>query len=956
MHLSPNDTNQYRSLTLNNQLRVLLISAQHNSKSAAALAVQVGHFDDPNQREGLAHYLEHMLFLGTEKYPNTNGFQHFIHQHGGQNNAWTGTEHTNFFFDILADHFDAALDRFSQFFISPLFNADALDKERKAVDSEFQLKLNDELRRLYSVYKTQINPAHPQSKFSVGNLKTLEDRDNSTSIRDEMMDFYRHHYSADLMTLVVMDKRPLDQLQSLVETYFSAIKNHTLAPKSIIPPLYLTTQKQENNGSLSQQKKQYAPLHGKGIVVYIEPLKLLRKLILIFSFPNMDAFYNSKPLTYFAHLLGDESEGSLTLNLKNRGWITTLNAGGGISGGNYREFTINCTLTELGILHRDDIVQSVFQYIRLIQKQGIEQWRFMEKQAVLEAAFRFKEPSKPLDLVSHLVMNMQRFPLSDVIYADYRMSEFDDSHLRALCAHFIPANLTVLLLAKRFKYHNTTKWYNTPYSVEPFNSKQLNTWQSPQLLTTERLFPLALPPKNHFICYQLDPQPLESVEANTLNHNEPCILEDLPGFRLWHLQDRQFRLPKGLIYIALNSANAVSSIQHIVSTHLWLELLVDSLAKKTYQAEIAGMSYQFYTHQQGITLTLSGFSQKQPQLLEMIVKQFQQHRFSQSQFKLVKAQLLRRWQNATKNPPISQLLNYMKGLLLPNTPSYDVLAAQLESITFDNLMPYIDNTLNQLQIEMLVYGDWQSQQALDLANILKKSLWTKNAYPQLSPPPFIQLGNQGTFQQAVNCDQADSAIVVYYQSTDISPTAIAIYALANQLMSSTFYHELRTKQQLGYMVGTTNFPLNQHPGIAFYIQSPNSAPSQLLNAIDDFLNAFYLFLLELNEQQWLDSKAGLAKQIAIPDRTLQARGQRLWNAIINEEADFDHKDKIIIALTEISKKEMIRFIVETLKPLKANRLVMHTQGNQHLDYPPLSVGSSIYSIQGQQLHSKAEMQ
>ncbi|MGR5488448.1 insulinase family protein, partial [Vibrio alfacsensis] len=120
-------------------------------------AVNVGHFDDPDDREGLAHYLEHMLFLGTDKYPKVGEFQSFISQHGGSNNAWTGTEHSCFFFDIYPNAFEKGLDRFSQFFSAPLFNEEALDKERQAVDSEYKLKLNEDGRRLYQVQKETIN-------------------------------------------------------------------------------------------------------------------------------------------------------------------------------------------------------------------------------------------------------------------------------------------------------------------------------------------------------------------------------------------------------------------------------------------------------------------------------------------------------------------------------------------------------------------------------------------------------------------------------------------------------------------------------------------------------------------------------------------------------------------------------------------------------------------------------
>lgn len=171
MYLSPNDSNQYRYIKLNNGLRVLIVRDEHAQKSAAALAVNVGHFDDPSDREGLAHYLEHMLFLGTEKYPKTGEFQAFISQHGGNNNAWTGTEHTCYFFDVSPNAFERSLKRFSQFFIAPLFNPDALEKERQAVESEYRLKLKDDMRRLFQVHKEVVNPNILFPSFRLVTLK-----------------------------------------------------------------------------------------------------------------------------------------------------------------------------------------------------------------------------------------------------------------------------------------------------------------------------------------------------------------------------------------------------------------------------------------------------------------------------------------------------------------------------------------------------------------------------------------------------------------------------------------------------------------------------------------------------------------------------------------------------------------------------------------------------------------
>jgi insulysin len=137
------DTRSYRALTLPNALKVLLVSDPETDKAAAAMDVSVGHFSDPDEIPGLAHFLEHMLFLGTEKYPDEGAYAKFLAENGGYCNAYTAAENTNYQFQLatttttkppsgehgaVEESVDQpkstlyeALCRFSQFFTAPLF-------------------------------------------------------------------------------------------------------------------------------------------------------------------------------------------------------------------------------------------------------------------------------------------------------------------------------------------------------------------------------------------------------------------------------------------------------------------------------------------------------------------------------------------------------------------------------------------------------------------------------------------------------------------------------------------------------------------------------------------------------------------------------------------------------------------------------------------------------------------
>lgn len=124
-HITPTksaeDEREYRVIRLENDMEVLLCSDPVSDKAGCALDVLVGQLSDPVEAAGLAHFLEHMLFLGTEKYPEENSYTQALNSYGGRSNAYTSLDHTNYYFDVNADHLEEILDRFAQFFIAPLF-------------------------------------------------------------------------------------------------------------------------------------------------------------------------------------------------------------------------------------------------------------------------------------------------------------------------------------------------------------------------------------------------------------------------------------------------------------------------------------------------------------------------------------------------------------------------------------------------------------------------------------------------------------------------------------------------------------------------------------------------------------------------------------------------------------------------------------------------------------------
>ncbi|BEU02858.1 peptidase M16 [Agarivorans sp. OAG1] len=902
MRTSPNDPKQYRYITLDNGLKVLLVQDETAQKSAASLAVNIGHFNDPKNREGLAHFLEHMLFLGTDSYPKAGEYQSFINRHGGSNNAWTGTEHTNYYFDIDNEWFDEALDRFSQFFICPCFNPELVERERQAVNSEYQLKIKDDVRRIYQVHKETVNPDHPFSQFSVGSLDTLSD--GETSIRDDLIAFYQQHYSADLMSLAVLSPHELDQNEAHVRQLFSAVPK-VAVNKPKIAPFYLP----EN----------------LALETHIQPVKDLKKLTLSFGFGDMDSLYRQKPLTYLAHILGYEGPGSLVALLRHAGLINSMAAGGGVSGSNFKDFCISYSLTDEGLNCIDSIIDASFSYLEMIRQHGLQAWRYSEKQQVFERAFLYQEKSRAIDLVSHLAINLQHYPADDVIYGDYAMENYDQALISQCLKQIVPERMRITLVSPNVKGDKIAKWYHTPYSVKPIEPERIKRWQSPGELES-----LQLPASNPFLSFNQSPL-VEPQEQEA----EPRLLFDKPGFRLWFSNEPEFRVPKGHLYVSVDSKHAVASVRNIVCTRLMVELMLDHLSEMTYQAEIAGMSYQLYAHQGGYTLHLSGFSDKQILLLKMIMNNRLFGHFERKRFGIIKQQLAKHWQNQMQVKPISQLFSELTSLLQPNNPPPSALLEELEDVQLEELPDFVAKLYQNIHIEMLAYGNWSEPTIEELGEFIQQEISPDTSPSKETPRKLISIKDQGSLLYEINCQQNDSALMIYYQSRDLSPESIALFTLSNHIMTSTFFNELRTKQQLGYIVGTGNLPLNRHPGIIFYVQSPHGQPQTLLDAINDFLDEFPVLMFELSDAQWQQSKQGLIAQILERESNMRTRAQRFWVSIGNKDLTFNQRQRAAECIERLERVDLVRFMM-SLKSKQRDRVIVYNHGASEQQAEPLN--------------------
>ncbi|EJC99116.1 uncharacterized protein FOMMEDRAFT_160677 [Fomitiporia mediterranea MF3/22] len=167
------DDREYRIIRLHNGLEAVIVSDKHADQSAACMNVSTGYFRDPDNMLGIAHFCEHLMFLGSKEHKQENAYRQYLSLHSGRGNAMTSGTDTTFFFHVAADALEGALTLFSEFFHCPLFHEDSALREVEAVDSEYTQALRDDAWRLAYLSRSLARPGHPLRKFNHGNKATL---------------------------------------------------------------------------------------------------------------------------------------------------------------------------------------------------------------------------------------------------------------------------------------------------------------------------------------------------------------------------------------------------------------------------------------------------------------------------------------------------------------------------------------------------------------------------------------------------------------------------------------------------------------------------------------------------------------------------------------------------------------------------------------------------------------
>ncbi|AYV82129.1 MAG: Zn-dependent peptidase [Homavirus sp.] len=894
---SKQDKREYKYKILDNDLEVIIVYDPTTTLSGASMNVNIGYYYDPPDYNGLAHFLEHMLFMGTQKYKSENHFMDFLNKHGGSTNAYTTTESTNYHFDIQSEYFHEALDIFGQFFINPLFKKKRIIKELNAVDSEHSKNINNDGWRLNRMLNLIVDKQHPNSTFGTGSLKTLM-KPNIGDIRNRLLQFYNEYYSSNLMKLVVYSNLKPKKMIDVVESIFSHIKNKN------------THKLKYNIQQFNFSKKLYGIQCYK--LIKMIPINDENRLNIFWQFPNLKKYYDSKPLDYIAHLLGHEGEGSIYYCLDKMGWIMNIYCGNYIHDETTILLGLHITLTKNGFKYVPTIIDTIYDYINHILKDGIKKWLYDEQKKIGQINFDYLSKIDTLDYVTNLSINMYDYPISHILYGPYYYKDYDSSVediITTQLLHLKKDESIVIICSKYYKNKTvkTDEIYNMKY-LESINVKDYGPEFS---MFDNNIQKLQLPVKNIFIPTDLSIlPPIQSIKF-------PEMIK-LNNIQIWYKKDNQFNVPKILMDVIIYNSKIYSKLKNFTKCSLFIRCLNKKMQSMAYYAMLANSSFSIDLDNEFIKFNINSYNDSINTIIDYLIKTFLTFTIDKAEYDIVVEDFKSDLNNIIYEPPRLICNEYMKEKIYNNYYNFMDILKSVDSVDYHQIKKVNAWFKENCFIRCLVQGNIYKNDVLSLISKYKPFICGEQPIDRLllNKLNTIDLGSEEIYiRKTFNPKEPDSVIYIIFEVDNIKAGVtedwnkkISFLLLINEILNEMFFNQLRTKQQLGYIVrskiksyGNIEYPLW---GYSFLIQSSKYDPNELRLRIKNFVNKSGEYITSMSDVVFEKYKSSIIGKLLTPDNNLFDEYNKNLNEILTTDYIFNKNIHYADYIKNMTKNEI----------------------------------------------------
>ncbi|NDD57658.1 MAG: hypothetical protein EBZ47_00175 [Chlamydiae bacterium] len=889
-------------LILENGMKVYVVSDPGVDQSAAAVSVQAGAWHDPKEYPGMAHFLEHMLFMGTEAYPNESEYMQYIGDNGGKVNAFTASDRTVYMFSVNNEAFEGSLDRFSHFFIDPLFSTSCINRELHAVDQEHSKNIQNDMWRQYMIFKETGNKEHPNAKFSTGNAQTLSGIPQSA-----LKEWYGSHYSSDQMNLVLISPLPLDTAVEMAVDKFSQVQKKKI--DNTLSSLPMCSKEQQ------------------GHITYIKPIKDLRIASIVWELPKEFSQVNEKwSADLLAFVLNQETNHSLITQLKKEKIAESLHAYCDRYSKENVLFIIDIQLTEQGVSQVDTALSHCFEAIANIKEKGISAQMFDEMQKIYTLNYQYQSRNDAFDVISDIAYNLVDEDLASFPEHTKIPEKYQPENIAKLVSTLSPDSGVYFVMADPIKTGVLTKqkekWMSAEYTVAAISESQM--------LALKSISPnpaIEIPPANPFLPDQLALVNESAFEGGIAT---PTLIRSDEKFCVYYASDSRYMVPHVNLMFGIKSPAMLGTPRSCVLIDLYLRALNEQLSSTLFFADAAGLNTYFNNQNLKLSISIQGFSDKAPDLTKEIFSQLKQTTCDPHQFEIFKTSLLSSYDNASKELPVRQAMEIMTSVLLNESPTSIEKMKELETLSYEDYLEFSQHFLDSIFIDAMVYGNVTEDQVRQIVSSIAPHFEASDPYllEQQSRKNVLILPHQnGPFQIVENTEMQGHGVILVIEEGPFSFEKRASQQILSKALQESFFETLRTKQQTGYIAKAWDSEVERQLLQCFAVQSSTHSPTDLLMRFELFLEDFIKnFDKIISEERFENLQKAVITTLQMPPENMSGMAARLNSLAFDYDGDFQFLEKRIESVQKVTYDQLKKDAISFLSRKNSRRLAILMEG------------------------------
>jgi insulysin len=873
------DIREFAGGQLENGIKYALVNDKTLEKSYVTIVVNVGSYSNPKDYDGLAHFLEHMLFMGSKKYPDEKYYFEELNKLGGNSNAYTASMETVYFFNVFDNGLERMFDIFSRFFIDPLFNKDSISREINAVNSEHKKNINSDMWRKHQFMLDILNKDSSMNNFGTGSLNTLDKKD----IRDKLIEFYNNYYTTDNISICIASSKSFEDMKGIIDSTFGIIK------KSIC----------ENK--LELNKPFYS--ENKLNTYYFKTLSNIYNITYIFEIPNQHKYLKSRYFSIFEMILLNKSDKSLYFNLTSMGYINNINIEIKYEG----VLEITLTLTSEGLNHLDYIESSLYQAIEQIINSDINKYATYFKK-ILKINYANIYKFETTELCNMLAVNHYYYKTKDIFKGPFIIKKIKSNkkYKHKFIKYINKNNIIKIISSQDFPFdeklkYNKTREYNAEYALinldlTPINNDNILYDQfdfnnnyldvNPRVIPDLDIYDIPrLISNNQWYggCSKFG-EPLVTIllQINNNKYFESAINYTLTQISCWILNYlinvimyKPFELSYSITFIPVPSTSSINIIISALNDVSKIKLLLNDLNNFLFNIDLSKLSENYINN--------------------LIVS------------------LKETYENINFLNPSSYSINKIRSYIYDTEYPIEQLISATKIINFNKIKEYIKTILNDSTMTSFVYGNIDEKDASSL--LVSYNKYFNNSSLTIPITHYIQEINV----KHPNPNEKSNSVTLFYSMGEINikdnndATKSIIAVIGTRILSQLFFDELRTKQQLGYLVNLSMSAYRRKYYVVQKIQSDKPI-DYIIDHINKFNKNVGKYLLDSEFNEFVES---IKKELLEPEYSLSDKVNKYLPEITSHEYIFDRNIILSKYIDKITKEDVVSYFNELLlKPIK----------------------------------------